>query len=456
MYTSSFVRICADLLSQRLHKKPCRRRAPIPRAEAGENMHVSLQPLYSPAHPMSTPAEPQPKRSKLEKLRAPLRAVSFTALPNAIICYVFSFLDIQEHYTILGRLSNSLASLLFRRSAWCLDKLEFDHELYDQPSVDGLEGMPDHILARLGRLGFDSIEYTAPVTSFESPDKLGLLANSKTKALLLEGFSIAGDELKPLQKMRSLEKLELRHCSNSRGLTDQGLTYLQGLQLKHLVISRSNHRQFDAILSTGPLKNGDLANVLPYGLDLFEELVLNVQDLRDSILNVIGLFGRLQKLSLTTGLACLAQAWARWPVSATQQNLAYMVVTTIWPLSQLPVSKSLFCNSARLSQNHRLCFCRAPPIDNAGLSNLSCLPLKDLCLRGCENIRGPSLLALSAIRTLSDVDLSETELEDNSRFGLSGLQLKTLDLHECQELTDLSMPLLAVELPALRKLCAWL
>eukprot|EP00808_Paulinella_micropora_P020549 g3389.t1 len=95
-----------------------------------------------------------------------------------------------------------------------------------------MTGIPDHLLARLGRLGFTCINIDNILYEhIECAAKyLRLLANPHTERLTCSVL-LDEDALAPLAQMQGLQELHLG-LHLRQGSTDRPLRHLQGLKLE--------------------------------------------------------------------------------------------------------------------------------------------------------------------------------------------------------------------------------
>eukprot|EP00457_Paulinella_chromatophora_P003704 gb/GEZN01003712.1/.p1 GENE.gb/GEZN01003712.1/~~gb/GEZN01003712.1/.p1 ORF type:complete len:579 (+),score=86.38 gb/GEZN01003712.1/:27-1763(+) len=205
----------------------------------------------------------------------PQTTLSFTRLPEPLQCEVFSFLTVQEHFTILAGLSKSTGCLLLQRLAWppelaikedsqgrirlgthglgrhgshvfedvtarigralpdqVLERLEW---LGEVKTTIG-RSLPDHLHARLQRLGLGIFGEPQTVSKgvvprhilrflrrlcFQKlsgcgPTSLALFANPLTTKLRCENLTITEEVLAPLSIMQSLKDVVLRECVEAK------------------------------------------------------------------------------------------------------------------------------------------------------------------------------------------------------------------------------------------------
>eukprot|EP00457_Paulinella_chromatophora_P007170 gb/GEZN01007191.1/.p1 GENE.gb/GEZN01007191.1/~~gb/GEZN01007191.1/.p1 ORF type:complete len:454 (-),score=56.87 gb/GEZN01007191.1/:206-1540(-) len=367
------------------------------------------------------------KKQKHHHDQQPAQAASNTlvGLPEALLCYVFRFLTVQEHFTSLAHLALPLRRALFKRSAWprelvikedsegsihlakCINNVEFE-------AISTCGVVPTETLSKLGTLGFDLVRGCGPIS-------LVYLANPYTRLLQGEDIELNEEVLAPVAKMKGLQAFALHRCPGS---TDAGLIHLTGLPLMFLSIDGifDQNQQFkisgatltalagmplqnlSLILPNSVLQKGKgLADYIPSNLPL-EIFLLGCTQLTDRCFEVIGSFSQLK--SFTSCSPC---------ISATGKGFSHL---------------------SKCSSLEEVAFTGLlGAFKEANLSRLCGLPIKRLSL-GHSNITGVGLTALSEILLpIECLKLDALDLTDADLLALKGLRLTCLRIRQCQNIT---------------------
>eukprot|EP00808_Paulinella_micropora_P002943 g69170.t1 len=377
------------------------------------------------------------------------------ALPPAILCLIFSHINVEEHFSTLGLLSTFYGRFLLRRSAWPSELYVHEEKgavLLGSSHKPAKLAIPNHILSRLGRLGFPNLYGVGPLS-------LTLLANPRTQSLHCRNLELTKAVLRPLTSMHSLNTLTIQ---DPQGTSDEGLCNILGLPLTELSICASEDvevkmsRVLHSTLSRSPRclralrlevaelpAQGNLAGVLPTGLPIQDLEVYTTGAFQGRSLSCLKEFP-IKRLSLYScpNLAGHISALFTLPLEdlnlgstdIVEQDLAVMSPT----LKKLNlahchnITGSGFAGLERLPLEE-LSLCDTN-VKDSSLSFLSKLPLRKLALSACKNITGAGFAALRTL-PLQELNLNGTSVRDEFLPYLNSLQLKKLDLTFCKEIT---------------------
>eukprot|EP00457_Paulinella_chromatophora_P007049 gb/GEZN01007069.1/.p1 GENE.gb/GEZN01007069.1/~~gb/GEZN01007069.1/.p1 ORF type:complete len:461 (+),score=40.29 gb/GEZN01007069.1/:34-1416(+) len=319
------------------------------------------------------------------------------ALPDDLLCQIFSFLTVAEHFTIISRLSSGMARTMWVPDAWP-DRLDIeDHHSSERTLLAGFrykEGkqrgvIPDHIVARLGRLGFQSIG--------SCQHSLSLLANPITKRVSTYDLGISSADLAPLAGMYSLEELELILVPPSREI---GLEHLQKLPIRKLTIKLDEHYGHEVSFSENFKKTLESLPLTDLSLMTFEQEGFSVHLPSKS--------HRLEYLKL-----CIV-------------DLDETFFRRISCYSQLKTLDMQMCT-----------------FSDTFLQLLEGLPLQSLSLSSCWNYDDESLRHLRGLRSLRKLDLSDSDQITGEGLGYlssAKLPIEDLDLSNCARISNEFLP----------------
>eukprot|EP00808_Paulinella_micropora_P004607 g63284.t1 len=398
---------------------------PEPRAPKRRKMDLDREaPLAAPHSCLLQPFCPHTHNPEA----APL---CFEQLPDALLTFIFSLLEIKEHFTLLPLLPRSCRRLLKRRSAWPRELIVKEdtqggiklgkcanHESGEFNFVATSRGnIPDTALAFLRRVGFTKLRGCGPRS-------LHMLSNPYTRLLQGENLDLSTTVLEPLSRMHGMFALALHRCA---GTTDAGLIHLRGLPLNFLSIDglldekseiaitgatleglkNMPLRTLSLLLPYGRTDGKGLASYLPRELPL-ETLLIGFTQLTDRCFQLIGQYKHLRTFTsckpstMTTGEGLSALAACR--------ELEEVAMTGL--LGQF---------------------------QDANLARLRGLPLKKLCLSH-SNISGAGLEALAdAELPLELLELDTVDVSDADLLTLKRLPLTSLRLRECDNITQIGV-----------------
>eukprot|EP00808_Paulinella_micropora_P022347 g68082.t1 len=360
-------------------------------------------------------------------------SVSWASLPEELLSNIASFLTVDEHFSILAKLSRQFDTFLSSADSTAWPPVLVLNE--DRKGVVTMTTCkqrrvvcPDSELVRLGRLGFARIEGCGPRS-------LKFLANPCTKQLCSFGISLTDVGLAPIAGMAKLEQLELSYCQGSSQAAAD-LRQLSGLQLQSLCI----HDQ---------LNN----NVLPVVLNERSLAVLNGMPLKRLSLLLTSPTEQRARFEnvMPTNLAQLEDLEVRY--YHDMNDLCFAFLRSTYPylrrlgvfgpdihgwglqdLAGLPIQE-LDLSFTGISDQH--------------IHFLEGLPLRKLNLAVCGGISNAGMEALRRTNCpLTDLNLAYTMVQDLGIQALQGLPIQKLDLTGCaisgasiKALEDIRLPL---------------
>eukprot|EP00457_Paulinella_chromatophora_P000990 gb/GEZN01000992.1/.p1 GENE.gb/GEZN01000992.1/~~gb/GEZN01000992.1/.p1 ORF type:complete len:1076 (+),score=180.88 gb/GEZN01000992.1/:64-3291(+) len=416
---------------------------------------------------------PDPRSDPHSPLRYPWLAqkIDFWAtLPLSTMCHVFSFLPVQDHFSTLTRISSYYGRLLHRKASWPAtlrireDPSKKEVFLGDEKTPHFC-AVPAHVLAKLGRLGFPTIDGGGALA-------LAALANPHTRVLRCsQEVELTEAALAPLDKMTRLQDLELGCCT---GESDSGLIFLRGLSLVRLCLIGKEGLPVDervpllgATLSAFfmPLKTLRLAWInmtdtlcALSGLPLCELDLLHTNIKDEDLGEICSL--PLERLSLRAcpDITVAAVEHLSKIITLQELSLAQCMLPmddTFAALSVLPQLKTLDLSySSKFAPSFFIQLAQFPGLQeldlrNSGLSDndlptLVDLKLTRLVVRDCHALShsGFSALGICLRRSplagaLTHLDVSGTTLSDVDLKSFSDLScLQSLDLRNCKALTE--------------------